>query len=62
MAAEEDLARAVAAWRTMFGERQPRSEDELRDELFHQSSEPANVVALVVRRHGFEAFLKALHR
>ena len=59
---QADLALAVDAWRAMFGEKLPADETQMTDELFYQASEQANVVTLVVRRHGFAAFRSALEK
>ena len=58
----DDLAIAVDAWVEMFGLKLPVSEESLQDELFHQSSEQANVVTLAIRRHSYVDFRLALER
>jgi hypothetical protein len=52
----EDLRFAANAWVEMFGATLPVSEDQLADELFHQASEPANVVTMAIRRHSYQDF------
>jgi hypothetical protein len=59
---QEDLHSAAEAYVEMFGPRLPVSEESLVDDLFHASSEKANVVTLAIRRHSYVDFRTALER
>jgi tetratricopeptide (TPR) repeat protein len=58
----DDLTVAAEAYVELFGPRLPVSEESLVDDLFHASSEKANVVTLAIRRHSYVDFRSVLER